>query len=95
MKKDVIKSIISLIFALFPLIILGFGRSSNFIEQYKELFWALSFPGFLYFIKYEVIRPIIRDELMKPLRKTLAICIRAIRGDEDAIRKLQVLETLE
>jgi hypothetical protein len=95
LKKDGIRSIISLVLALFPLVVLGYGQSNSLIEQYKEVFWALSFPGFLYFIKYEVVRPMMRDELVKPLRKIIVLCIRALRGEEDAIRKLQVLETLE
>jgi len=91
----VIKSIASLIFALIPLIILGSCRPSNFIENYNELFWALSFPGFIYFVKYEVIIPIVRIEVMKPLRKTFATSVRAIRGEEDALRKLRNIEDSE
>jgi len=96
MVKETIKSLISLLLALLPFLILGLSRhSSSILEQFRELLWTLSIPGFLYFIRYQIVRPIIRDEVMKPLKRILAICARAIRGDKDAIKKLQVIEALE
>jgi len=77
-------------------LILGhFGNSNNIVVAYHELVWVTSVPGFLYFIRYQIVRPIIRDEVMKPLMKNMALCVTAIKGQEDALGKLQVFEALQ
>jgi len=92
MKKDLAKSILSLVFALLPLLAFGLTNPSYEIEKFKELILACSIPGFLYFVRYQIFKPLIRDEMIKPKAKVLAICARAIAGDKDALDKLRILE---
>lgn len=57
-NKGRIKSLTSLLLAFLPLFIFGhYHGSGSLVDDYKELFWAFSIPGFLYFIKYEILLP--------------------------------------
>jgi len=91
MNKDVIKSLISLMLAFLPLLFLG-CFNTNSIENYRELLLATSIPGFLYFIRYQIVKPIVREEMIKPLAKILGLCARALCGEKEALDKLRILE---
>jgi hypothetical protein len=71
------------------------GNSIDLIEPYRELLLVASIPGLLYLIRYEVIRPIVRDEVVKPLGKILATSVRALLKQQDALTKLEVLEAAD
>jgi len=91
MSKDIFKSAISLLLAFLPILLLGYCNT-NSIENYRELLLATSIPGFLYFIRYQIVKPIVRDEIIKPLAKILGLCTRALSGEKEALDKLRILE---
>ena len=90
-----VKSLFSLLLAVLPFFVLGYCRNSVDLEKYKELFFVLSLPGILYFLKFEILAPLIRNEITKPLLRIVATATRAMKGKKDALRKLEVLETLD
>jgi len=91
MGKDIFKSTISLVLAFLPILFLSYCNA-NSLENYRELLLATSIPGFLYFIRYQIIKPIVREEIMKPLAKILGLCTRALSGEKEALDKLRILE---
>ena len=92
MDRDKVKSIASILLVFIPLLILGRHKNPG---QYEELLWAFAITGFLYFIRYEIINPTVRKEIVNPLKKTIAICVKALLKEEEAIRKLHVIQDLE
>jgi len=91
MRRETAKSVISLLFAFLPILFLSCSNA-NSIENYRELLLATSIPGFLYFIRYQIVKPIVRDEMIKPLAKILGLCTRALSGEKEALDKLIILE---
>lgn len=62
-------------------------KARNQDVQILTFLWTL--------VRYQIVRTIVKDEIMKPLRKIMATCAKALRGDENALKKLQVIEALK